>query len=47
VGNDPQFIGDRGSYHCKRAGKLFLGINDRGVGNNQGHWDATIRLQSG
>jgi hypothetical protein len=47
VGQDPQFIGDRGSYHCKRTGKLFLGINDRGVANNQGHWDATVQLQSG
>jgi actin-like ATPase involved in cell morphogenesis len=35
-------VGKGTSYECPRDGSLFLGINDTGVFNNSGKFDATI-----
>jgi hypothetical protein len=38
------FVGTGTSYECRRAGSLYLGINDTGLSNNSGAFNATIKV---
>jgi hypothetical protein len=37
-------VGEGATYVCPQDGQLYLGVNDRGVENNSGAFEATITL---
>jgi hypothetical protein len=43
----PFFVGASSTFTADRDGRLFLGINDGGLENNRGQWDATVTVRSG
>jgi hypothetical protein len=44
---NPFVVGSGTTYTCAAPGRLFLGINDIGVGNNGGQFLATIEVTAG
>lgn len=38
-------VGSNRTYECQRAGRLFLGVNDAGLANNSGEFEASITIQ--
>jgi TIR domain len=44
-GEQPFFVGTGTSHECRGAGFLLLGINDVGLSNNSGAFNATIKLR--
>jgi hypothetical protein len=43
----PFFVGTEKTFVCDRAGRLFLGINDRNLDTNSGQWAATVTRSTG
>jgi hypothetical protein len=39
------FVGRFSTFRAKEAGRLFLGINDTGVDNNAGRYNATVKVE--
>lgn len=48
IGGDgePFFVGDNRRFQAERSGQLFLGVNDTGVENNSGAFEAEITVGS-
>jgi hypothetical protein len=45
IGNGTPFlVGSHKTFTADHAGRLFLGINDFGVNNNSGSWQATVSI---
>jgi hypothetical protein len=40
----PFYVGAQDTFIADRDGRLLLGINDGGLENNRGHWDATVTV---
>jgi hypothetical protein len=43
---EPFFIGAKRNFRAPATGRLFLGVNDTGVANNTGAYQATVRVGS-
>ncbi len=41
---DPFFVGPRLVFDAEEAGELFLGVNDTGVDNNEGAYEAEVTV---
>jgi len=46
TGGRPFFVGQRLEFKAETAGRLFLGVNDTGVNNNSGAYQAQVTIRS-
>ena len=44
-GGSAFFLGERATITAEADGRLFLGVNDGGLENNRGYWDATVAVE--
>jgi hypothetical protein len=44
-GGDPFFVGSFAQFRAEEAGRLFLGVNDTGVQNNSGRYNAKVTVE--